>query len=178
MNRSQSIFQLTFCLLLAIGINLQGCASKGEPEPQKKIGMHIDAVLEFIVEYPLSWSKDRRLDFGSKHGEVRWTHPGYPQTLLRIKSYIPKQQTLSVDQQIDHVLHEYSGLEVLTKEVVTLPAGDAWHIMGHTVQAKVEIYLILRTGRSYSIELTAPRYSIDDDEDVMDRITQSFQIMP
>ncbi|MDT8444669.1 MAG: hypothetical protein RQ722_10270 [Desulfuromonadales bacterium] len=178
MKRSQSIFRLVFCLLLASSIILQGCASKGEPEPDKKIGMHIDAVLEFIVEYPLSWSKDRRINFGSKQGEVRWTHPDYPQTLLRIKSYIPEQKTLSIDQQIDEALHEYIELGVSTKEVVTLPAGEAWHITGHTMQADVDIYLLLRAGRSYSIELKAPRDSIDDYEDLMDRITQSFQIMP
>ncbi len=140
--------------------------------------MHFDAVLEFIVEYPLSWSKDRRISFGSKQGEVRWTHPAYPQTLLRIKSYRPEQQALNIDQQIDEALHEYIELNVSTKEVMTLPAGEAWHITGHTVQADVDIYLLLRAGRSYSIELKAPRNSIDDYEDVMDRITQSFQIMP
>lgn len=170
--------RLFFSLLLSCCIILQSCASSGKPEPDVKIGMYIDAVLEFDVEYPLSWSKERRLIFGRKQGEVRWTHPDHPHTLVRIKSYIPEQQTFNIEQQIDQALHEYVGLEVSSREAVTLPAGKAWHMTGHTAQGDVDIYLLLRAARSYSIDLTTPPGSIDSYTDVMDRVIHSFHTMP
>ena len=170
--------RLAFALLLICGIILQGCASSGKPEPDVKIGMYIDAVLEFVVEYPLSWNKERRLIFGRTQGEVRWTHPDHPHTLIRIKSYIPEQQTFNIEQQIGQALHEYVGLEVSSREAVTLPAGEAWHITGSTAQGDADIYLFLRAAHSYSIDLTTPPGSIDNYTDVMDRVIHSFHSMP
>lgn len=156
---------------------MQGCASTEQSSSKIKIGMHFDAVLEFIVEYPLSWSKDRRLPYGSKEGEVRWVHPDHPDTLLTIRSDLQKQQELSKEQQVDQVLQKYIGLQVATKEEMTLPAGETWHITGNTAQVNVDIYLILHKNRSYLIALTAPADKIDIYEDLMDRVTQSFQTM-
>ena len=170
--------RLVFCLLLSLYILLQGCASTEQSNPELKIGMHIDAVLEFIVEYPLSWSKDRRLTYGSKDGEVHWAHPDHPDTLLIIRSDLQKRQDLSKEQQVDQVLHKYVGLEVATKEEITLPAGETWHITGNTAQVNVDIYLLLYRDRSYLIALTAPADKINTYQDLMVRITQSFQAMP
>ncbi|MDH3454733.1 MAG: hypothetical protein OEL80_06250, partial [Desulfuromonadales bacterium] len=94
MLRRLSTTRSALCLLLSCCAMLQGCASTGKPAAEVKTGMYIDAGLEFVVEYPLAWNKDRRLVFGRREGEVRWTHPEHPHTLLRIKSYLPQQQTL------------------------------------------------------------------------------------
>jgi hypothetical protein len=170
--------QLLSCLLLSLCIILQGCSSAKTPKSGVKVGMHIDAVLEFIVEYPLSWSKERRLTYGSKEGEVRWTHPDHPNASLTIKSEFQKRQDLNNEQQIDQALHDYVGLEVLTKEEVALPAGDAWHITGRTAWVNVNSYLLLHSDRIYLIVLTAPPETIEDYQDLMIRVTQSFQALP
>jgi len=178
MTRLLPIHLFRFCLLLSLCIILQGCSSAKTPKSGVKVGMHIDAVLEFIVEYPLSWSKERRLTYGSKEGEVRWTHPDHPNTLLTIRSDFQPRHDLSNEQQIDLALHEYVGLEVLKKEEVALAAGDAWHITGHTAWVSVNIYLLLHSNRIYLIALTAPPDEIDDYQDLMVRVTQSFQALP
>ena len=49
--------KLFLCLLAAALLGLSGCASKGQSTSAMKVGMHIDAVLEFAVEYPLQWKK-------------------------------------------------------------------------------------------------------------------------
>lgn len=175
---SQSKLRLVFYLLLSCYVILQGCASSGKPEPNVKIGMYVDAVLEFIVEYPLSWSKERRIIFGRRQGEVRWTHPDHPDTLVRIKSYVPEQQTFDIEQRIDQALQEYIGLEISSKEAVILPAGEAWHITGHTAQVDADIYLFLRVSRSYAIELTTPPGSIGNYTDIMNKMINSFHTMP
>ena len=167
-----------FFLLFSVCIILQGCASTKEPKSGLRIGMHIDAVLEFNVAYPLSWNKDRRLTYGSKEGEVRWTHPDHPNTLLTIRSDFQKRQDLSKKQRVDQILQEYVELEVSTKEEVALPAGEAWHITGHTARVNVDIFLLLRTNRSYFIALTAPSDEIEIYEDLMNRVTHSFQALP
>lgn len=178
MIRLLSTARFTLCLVLSCGVILQGCASPRTSEADVKTGMYLDATLEFVVEYPLQWSKDRRLIFGRREGEVRWTPPDDTKTLLRIKSYVPKQQALHIEQQIDQALQEFVGLEVSTKELVTLPAGEAWHVTGYTAQVHADIYLLLRAGRCYSIDLTAPPDHVGTYKEVMDRITLSFQIMP
>ena len=178
MTRLLPIRLFLFFLLFSLCIILQGCASTKKPKSGVKIGMHIDAVLEFIIDYPLSWSKDRRLPYGSKNGEVRWTHPDHPNTLLTIRSDFLRRQDLSKEQRIEQVLHEYNGLEVSTKEEITLPAGEAWHITGHTARVNVDIYLLLHTDRSYLITLTTPPDEMDIYQDLMVRVTQSFQALP
>lgn len=137
--------------------------------------MHLDAVLEFVVEYPLSWSKERRLVYGSMEGEVRWAPPSQPNILLQIKSYIPKQQDLDPEQQIDMSLTEFVGLQITSKELIDLPAGKAWHIVGSTAQEDLRMYLFLRPDRSYRITLATPPDQPDCCEEVMKRVTRSFQ---
>ena len=170
--------QFIFFLILLLCVSLQGCAYAKKIKSGVKVGMHIDAVLEFIVEYPLSWSKDRRLTYGSKDGEVRWAHPDHPDTLLTIRSDLRKPQVLNKEQQVEQVLQKHVGLEVATKEEITLPAGEAWHITGNTTQVNVDIYLLLHRDRSYLIALTAPADKINIYEDLMNRVTQSFHTMP
>lgn len=152
---------------------LQACASTDKPKPGMKIGMHIDAVLEFVVEYPLSWSKERRLTYGSKNGELRWRHPDQQGTHLRIKSSVQEQEAVSIEQ----ALQEYGGLEVTLEEKVTLRAGEALHITGHTPQGNLDIYLLSHESRSYLIALTTPLKSIDHHVDIMNRVIYSFQVM-
>ena len=49
--------------------------------------MHIDAVLEFVIEYPLDWQKDRRVIYGTSNGEVRWSHQTHSgDVMLRVIS--------------------------------------------------------------------------------------------
>ena len=140
--------------------------------------MHIDAVLEFIVEYPQSWSKDRRLSYGSKEGEVRWSHPDQPQTLLKIKSYLQKQPALSSEQQVDQVLREYVAMEETDRAKVVLPAGEALHITGHTAEENIDIHLLLRAERNYLIVFTSSPDNFDAFEEVLERVTDSFLAMP
>ncbi len=171
-------FRLFLFVLISGCIILQACATTGQREAGEKIGMHIDAVLEFAVEYPLSWKKDRRVAYGSRQGEVRWTDPSYPGMLLKVGSALTKQPTNSSEQQIDQVLQEYIGLEITAKQKVTLPSGEAWHVTGHSVQLDLELYLMAHEHRNYLISLAVPHGNIDAYRDIMSRITDSFQTMP
>lgn len=165
-------------MLISSGVFLQACATSGQPDAGEKIGMHIDAVLEFAIEYPLSWKKTRRVTYGSRQGEVRWTDPDHPGTLLKARSTLTKQPASNPDQLIDLILQEYSGLEISLKEKVTLSSGEAWHVTGHTLQFDLEIYLIAHEQRNYLIALTVTRGDIDDYQDIASRVMDSFQALP
>lgn len=165
-------------LLLGCCLLLQGCGGAAQSAPATKIAMHIDAVLEFAVEYPQDWHKDRRLSYGSRDGEVRWSHPEHPATLLRIKSSLLSQPAVSPARQLEQALQEYSGLEVLRREQVALTAGEAWHVTGRTAQLAVDLYLLPRTQRAYLIVLTAPPGTSSQDDEFMERVTRSFQVLP
>jgi hypothetical protein len=165
-------------VLISCCVFLQACAATDQPDAGEKIGMHIDAVLQFAIEYPLSWKKIRRVAYGSREGDVRWTEPGHPGTLLKVSSILAKQPASNPDQLIDLMLQEYSGLEISLKEKVTLPSGEAWHVTGHTVQFDLDIYLMAHEQRNYLITLTATRGDIDDYQDIASRVTDSFQVLP
>jgi len=178
MIRILSRISLFLFVLVSCGTILQACATTGQLEAREKIGMHIDAVLEFAVGYPLSWKKDRRVAYGRKQGEVRWTDSGHPGMLLKVRSSLTKQPAGSTEQQIDQVLQEYIGLEKLVKQQVTLPSGEAWQISGHSVQSDLELYLMFREQRSYQISLEVPRGEIDSYLELMNRIMDSFETIP
>ena len=165
-------------MLISSCVFFQACATTGQPDAGEKIGMHIDAVLEFAMEYPLSWEKTRRVAYGSRQGEVRWTDPSHPGTLLKVRSTLAEQPAINPEQQIDQFLKEYSGLETPLKEKVTLPFGEAWHVTGHTVQFDLEFYLIAHEQRSYLITLTVTRGDIDNYRDIASNIMDSFQALP
>lgn len=157
---------------------LQACTASGPAKPDKQIGMHIDAVLEFAVEYPLAWQKDRRVAYGSRQGEVRWTETGHSGTLLQIRSYFTNPEVATRDAQIKQVLEGYPGLVISSREEVTLPAGEALRISGHSKQSDLVLYLLVHQSRSYLISLKTPKGDIDDFRDLLDRVTNSFQAIP
>ncbi len=169
--------QIVFLLLFSSFIFLQACAVSEKVESNKKVGMHIDTVLDFVVEYPLSWGKDRRITYGSKDGEVRWTHPEYPETLLRIESHGIKQSETGVDKQLDHVLQRYVGIEISSREQLAIPSGETLHISGQTAHKDVDIYLLLHSQRSYLIVLTTPLGTLDDHNVIMAEILSTFQVL-
>ena len=82
MIRPHLTFQAFPALLLVCSLLLQGCATMQDTGSKIKTGMHIDAVLECAIEYPLLWTKDRRLTYGTKSGELRWKPPQVDGTIL------------------------------------------------------------------------------------------------
>jgi hypothetical protein len=164
--------------LFGLSCLLPACAGTEQSESAMKVGMHIDAVLEFAVEYPLSWEKERLISYGSREGEVRWTPPGRPETLLRIKSTLQTPSEVDTDHEINEILQNYNGLQITAKEQVSLPAGQAWHVTGQSAHLMLELYLIPKNERRYLIILTSPTDADDSDQEVMQRVTESFQVMP
>jgi len=164
----------SFIYLLAVTlIFISGCASKGTPTAGMKVGMHIDAVLEFVIEYPLKWKKDRRLEYGRNEGEIRWRHPTQSETLLQITSHLREYRTN--EQELDLALREYPDLTEALREQVELPAGTAWHVNGQTAHQHVEIYLFLQPSRTYVIALKSSAENFADYEHLIDKVVQSFQ---
>ena len=165
-----------FIYLLAFTLTvLSGCASKEHPAAILKVGMHIDAVLEFVIEYPLRWEKDRRLEYGRHEGEVRWRQPDQGGTLLQVSSHFREYAT--DEQELALVLKDYPGLTENLREQVELPAGKAWYISGQAAQQQIELYLFLKPSRTYAITLkTAPENFAGYDV-LMEKIIRSFQIL-
>jgi hypothetical protein len=166
---------LLFVLIVLI-IFLQGCASKS-PTSSAKIGMHIDAVLEFVVEYPLTWTKDRRLPYGTTNGEVRWTHPDHPRVLLKIRSFKQKELEKSDKHVVDQVLQNFTGIELTLEEQTSLKSGEARHVIGQTTNLNVELYLLSHNKRHYSIELTTPREDSESYQDLIEKVINSFRVI-
>jgi hypothetical protein len=177
MIRPRSTHRLFFLLLLSFGTFLHACTFSEKTKPGEKVGMHIDTVMDFVVEYPLSWDKDRRLVYGSKDGEVLWTHPEHPGTVLLIGSHATRNPEIDTELQIAQALQKHPGLSVSTENKVKITAGEVWHITGQTLHENVDIYMLFHPERNYLISLTTPLDSADKHSDIMAEVLTSFQIM-
>ena len=162
-------------LLASFLIILQGCATKGKPTSEVNIGLHIDAVLELVVEYPLQWKKDRRLEYGRSEGEIRWSPPEQSETLLQVTSHFRKYPT--DEQELGLIMKQHPGFVETLREQVELPAGQAWHVSSQTAQRQVAIYLILKPGRAYAIVLQTSPEDFADYDKLLEKIVRSFQIL-
>lgn len=161
--------------LLACGLFLQGCAATDKPEPKIKTGMYIDAVLECAIEYPLTWSKERRLSYGTQSGELRWRPPQSDAALLRLISQ--ERNKDEQEEQIARLYQEFTGLEISTQEEVTLPVGKATHIIGATAEKHFEIYHFSNANRSYLIFLATLKGETALYSGVMNKVINSFQVI-
>jgi hypothetical protein len=177
MIRTDSTFRQLFFLMFCLGLLLQGCASGKGSLSGIKTGMHIDAVLECAIEYPLLWTKDRRLAYGSKNGEIRWTPPKHDGTILRLISQQRGQETIDPEQQIEHFLQEFVDLEISLNEMELLPAGEATHIIGATGKMHIEIYQLTHDNRSYLISFTMLKENVKTYARVMKKVISSFQVL-
>ena len=167
---------LTIIILTAICGLLAGCATN-KSGSEEKAGMYFDAVLEFVVEYPLAWQKDRRLPYNSTSGEVRWTHPQYQGVQLKIKSTVITTQQNDKDQAQQRLSSEYPEFELYKKEQRTLLETEATYAEGQARGVEFQSYMIDLNNRNYLISLEQPIDNEEDFQPVMDRVVKSFQII-
>ena len=176
MCRHRSYF---FSLLVLWGLVISGCgaATNGTTNSGMKVGLHIDAVLEFVVEYPLQWDKERRLVYGKNEGEVRWTDPEDKETLFFINSLIRQPLQNPIQTELQQFLNPYPGLRDSPWEKTELPAGEAWHVKGQTAQLDVEIYVLSKQGRIYKITLLSDLDTLSKYDSVKQQMIGSFQVL-
>lgn len=175
MIRPYLTFRSLPALLLTCSLLLHGCAAMQKTGSNIKTGMHIDAVLECAIEYPLLWTKDRRLTYGTKSGELRWKPPQVDGTLLRLISQ--ERKTIEPEQQIARLHQEFTGLRISLQEELALPVGDATHIIADTAEKHFESYQFSNANRSYLISLTTLQENTKLYSGVMDKVIHTFQVM-
>lgn len=164
--------------LIILGLAfLQACSAKEQPLQGAKIGMHIDAVLEFVIEYPLDWTKDRRLRYGSNEGEVRWTHPGNESVVLRVVSHKIEQAPDERSDWLQKILPDHPGQVTILKEAEHIPAGDVLHLQNRTQRSDINAYLLESEDRLYGIILVAPLGTISDYSGVISKAVESFKTL-
>ena len=163
-------------LILLAALFIPACAPQGGRLPDIKIGMHFDAVLEFVIEYPLKWQKDRRVKFGSSSGEVRWTDPSAPTTKLRVFSLLEKTPD-NIEEKLAELLPEHPGMSINLQEVVSLPAGEATHIKAATAKSDFETYWLNSNERAYMIVLVTATGGLDDYQQLLSKMTDSFDVV-
>lgn len=170
-------FRWALSLLLFCCTLLPGCAAMKDASAKIKTGMHIDAVLECAIEYPLPWIKDRRISYGGKSGEIRWKPRAQDGTVLKLKSDTAGQAPILPEQLVSSLRQEYTGLEITLTERVSLPAGEATHILAVTADKQVEIYQISGEKRSYLISLTMLKKNDKLYSGVMHKVIYTFQTL-
>lgn len=164
-------------ILVWAGLLLAGCAAGTADENREetvKVGMHIDALLEFAIEYPLDWTKQRRLYRAEDRGEVVWTVPGQEDVRLQVTSRPLADAGGDRDARLNFLLRELPGFELTLREKKTLPGGDALHVMGYTSRLNYDLLLFDSPDRAFTIRFSAPPATIGRFRDVFEEITRSF----
>ncbi|MEJ2492625.1 MAG: hypothetical protein P8Y84_13570 [Desulfuromonadales bacterium] len=161
--------------LFLLLIVLAGCASKSPSGGEIKTGLHVDAVLEFVIEYPIGWRKDRRLAFGQDAGEVRWNDPVEEDTSLRVTSH--PRPPADATTLLQDFRAEHPELETTEPERVTLPAAEAWQMHGTTPRQEVQLYLLADHQRRYTIALWTLPGQLDQYDALLIEIAQSFKVL-
>ncbi|PLX73182.1 MAG: hypothetical protein C0614_13035 [Desulfuromonas sp.] len=162
---------LLSCLLLA------GCSTgKGGVQTgsvQQKVGMHIDALLGFAIEYPLDWPKERLLDRADDRGRVIWRDPGNEQITFLVGSAPRKVLPGELERAIDRL----PGFEATLREGVALPAGQAEHLIGYTSSAVHNLWLLYSATHSFLIHFQSPPELFDQWLSSQDDIIESLVIL-
>ncbi|MDT8442694.1 MAG: hypothetical protein RQ722_00240 [Desulfuromonadales bacterium] len=161
-------------ILVIMILLLQACAAQDKSGPTMKVGMHIDAVLEFAMEYPLDWSKDRRVAYGSSNGEVRWTPQDNDNIMLRIVSQV-LDEVPSKEDSLTLFISALEGLEITLEEELEDQHDLVLHLTGRTANQDIEAYLLQKGKRIYQLMLTTPPDTMDSYTGIMVRVSQSFQ---
>lgn len=161
------------CLLL-----LAACASNGKPDRPRKVGLHIDAELEFTIAYPLDWRKERHVSWRKTTGSVVWFLPGsttaetFEVTSTPIDA-MPRTPGASFAQ----IRTRYPELTDTSEEQVELPVGPALHLTGKTAQATVSAHLVRGTTRNYLLIFVATPENDQSFSPIAEEMLHSFQIL-
>ena len=169
-----------FRLLLAVLITalLVGCASGSKPAVPEKIGMHIDAELEFAIAYPLDWRKERRVPWRKPAGSVVWTLPGTrSQEYFEVTSLLLEPATRPLEERLTLLRDRQPGLTIEATEAVELPSGKALHLTGGTEHKRLAAYLVRGERRDYLLALSAAPENFDRYSATVEEMVQSFQIL-
>ena len=163
-------------LVLALTLLLSACGAKTQGTGAK-VGMHIDAALEFAIEYPLNWEKIRTLPYRSGRGEVRWSDPAHRARAMIVSSEPAASANESPEQHLETMRQRFPGLELTLKETKTFPAGEALHVMGFTSRTNIELYLFSSEQRRFAVIFTAPAEEMNEFSAAFKEIIESFLML-
>ena len=133
---------LVFVVTLIAG--LAGCA--GTPSTGGKVAMHIGDVLDFAVEYPQDWTKQKTFDRRRAEGRVSWSANPEEQgaaITLSIDSLVSMVPTEAEQEVLDRLQQEAPNFTLSDRQGIDLPAGPALRLQGFTPQRVYAVYILL-----------------------------------
>lgn len=165
-------------LILCLTI-LAACAAADRTGKKEKIGMHIDAELEFAVSYPLEWLKERRVPWRSPAGSVVWLLPGLKSNgSFEITSLVLEPSPQPLEERFVLLRDRHPGLTLSAQQQRELPAGKVLHAEGSSPKATVAAYLLRGPTRDYLLVLSTPPDNFARFASTVEELLPSFQILP
>lgn len=169
----QRLLTMLVCLLL-----LTACASGDKPDRPRKVGLHIDAELEFTIAYPLDWRKERRVPWRKTVGSVVWLLPG-PSTAgtFEVTSTPIDAIAQTPGASFARIRSRYPKLADTIQERIELPAGSALRLTGKTAQTTVSAHIVRGITRDYLLVFAATPESYESFSPTAEEMLHSFQIL-
>lgn len=168
-----------FLLLISLPVLLVGCASGGtaEDDSADRVGMHIDAMFEFAIEYPLDWTKTRQQNRDEQWGEVRWSHPDNAEIRLVVHSLRTAPNPADAGIRFEQICSEYPTLEITLKEEIELQERPALHFSGYTPQHTFDMHILEAPGKVLTILYAAPPGLFSKNLEVLEEALDSFIVL-
>lgn len=167
------LLTMLVCLLL-----LPACAAKDKTATPEKVGMHIDAELEFAIAYPLDWRKERHVPWRKTTGSVTWFLPGPASAgTFEVTSTPIDAMTQTPEASFSRVRARYPGLADTIEEQVVLPAGPALRLTGKTAQAIVSAHILRGITRDYLLLFAATPQNYENFSPTAEEMLHSFQVL-
>ena len=164
-----------FVLCLACSTGCTGSPGT-DPGSTQKVGMHIDAMLEFAMEYPLSWTKTRQQNRAAGWGIVRWADPEHSEVKLSVSSRSVPPPVVP-GEHVDQLISELPGFDVSSRETSQLQNVSSLHILGYTPQLTYDIYLLNSHSRLFIVMFSAPPDLFESYQSALRESLDSFTIL-
>lgn len=161
-------------------LGLCACAPKPESE-QQRVAMHVDAILEFAIEYPQGWPKQFIPGKRRHEGEIRWIEanavPPTEAAELLVSSTWRSDQAEQAGSILQDLQQRYPGFEISHREQDELPAGESLRILGYTPQRNFSVHTLSTSERQFMIIFSAPIETFADFEQILAGILESFILL-
>lgn len=168
---------LLLCLVIATAA---GCARPGpEAVDAGPTGFYVDASLGFAIEHPQNWQHTREQQLPGPGTTVLWQPKAAGRgARLAVTSLLPTQAVGGFDRLLEIFRDRHPDLGVTAREPLTIAGAAAQKIRAHTSAQVFELVMITTQTRAFILAFSAPPDQFKGDQDVFDRILESFRPLP
>lgn len=164
-------------VIIVILIGLAGCVDS-TPGKTQRVGMHVDAVLEFAIEYPLDWAKQSQVVRERREGQVNWRTPRSGSTPPALELTVYSLRSMSRDEVEREIMTDLQqsapNFQLTDRQTFEGENRPGLRIQGYTPGRVYALYLFQSSQRTYILKFSAPPEVFSSQQPVINEVVDSF----